>query len=121
MLGLTKDSSLAIAPQIIIKRNSDVDWSLIAPFGDGEWMLSKLDLQTLSRISPQIFEELQPKQTRLLFYSMTVSNKNGELTSSIPVLRTQALRELCRVKVVNAGKHARGVKNGFRQGRADPS
>jgi adenylate cyclase len=97
VMALPKDHGLQIAPQINVKRSSDIDWSLTAPFGDGEWMLSRLDLQTLSRISPRSFEGLQQNQSKLLFYSMVVTNKNGELSSSIPVLRTQALQELCHV------------------------
>jgi len=98
VLCLPKDSSFYITPQISIKRNSDIDWSLTAPFGDGGWNLSNLDLQTLARVSQQAFLELRPKQSRLIFYSMTVSNKNGRLISSLPVLQEQTLRELCSTK-----------------------
>jgi len=95
LMGLPKDNSIQISPQVIVKRTSDIDWSLTAPFGDGEWALSKLDLQTLARASPQAFMELSQKQSKLLFYSMTVSNKNGQLISSLPVFREQTLREVC--------------------------
>jgi adenylate cyclase len=94
-IDLPKNESLALAPQITLKRSSETDWTLTAPFGDGEWMLSGLDVETLLRVPADAFDGLSPGQTALCFHAMSVSNRNGELVSSLPVLRGQTLKDLC--------------------------
>jgi len=98
VLALPKDGTVTCGPHITFKRASDMEWTLTAPVGDGEWTLSRLDVQTLSYVSQKSFDALSSKQTKLLMYSMTVSNKNNELVSSLPVFRGQVLRELCGLR-----------------------
>ena len=95
IIGLHKNDSMALSPGINVKRGSEADWTLTAPVGDGEWTLSEVDLQTISRVREAAFSGLMPNRPKLLFYTMNVWNKNGHLVSSLPVLRDQTLRELC--------------------------
>lgn len=100
-LNLPIGQSINFAPDIAIKRDSDVDWVLTAPFGDTEWWLSRLDLVTLANVHEIDFADLLPDSTRLLFHSFTVTNRDGKLMSSLPVLRDEALREICATKWSN--------------------
>ena len=86
-----------LTPDIVITRDSDVEWILTAPFGDEEWYLTRDNLEMIARLGSSEFENLKPGQTKLVFYNFSVHNKNGKLTSSIPVLRENTLKELCRL------------------------
>jgi adenylate cyclase len=95
LLALPVSGERDLGNEVKLRRDSDVDWILNAPFGDQEWYLSKLDLQTMKRVTPADFEMVAPGESKLLFSTFSVSNQKGILTSTIPVLRDQALRELC--------------------------
>jgi len=95
VLRLAAGGEIAPAPGMIIKRSSDAEWTLSAPVGDGEWTLSRLDLQTIARVKPEHFAGLAPGDRKLLFFAFSVRNYNGTLVSSIPVLRGETLRQLC--------------------------
>jgi class 3 adenylate cyclase/CHASE2 domain-containing sensor protein len=95
--GLTVGSSMQLAPGIELKRNSDVDWILTAPVGDGEWYLSAIDIRTLALVDTAAFSGLAAGKSRLLFHDVHVArNRDGKLVSSLPVLRDKALVDLCK-------------------------
>ncbi len=93
--GLVKGDSLVLGPSVLLKRNSDVDWVLTAPEGDGEWYLSKLDFETIQRISPSDFDAIKPGTTKLVFFAFSVKNKDGVLSSTLPVMNHSVLTDLC--------------------------
>ena len=95
IIGLSQKDSVSLGPKIIVRRNSDVEWSLTAPEGDGEWLLSRIDLETIGRVSAADFAALTPGTSKLLFYAFSVKNVNGRLVSSLPVMNESVLRELC--------------------------
>jgi adenylate cyclase len=113
IIHLPTNESISLSPEIQIKRSSDIDWTLTAPFGDGEWTMSKLDLETISRIPSDLFTSLSPNQTMLCFNAMNVRNKNGDLVSSLPVLRGQALRELCGISWKTIDQMKSGTRMDF--------
>jgi adenylate cyclase len=95
ILGMANKDSLLLGPSISVRRNTNVEWALTAPQGDGEWSLSKLDLETIGRVSDKDFDTVKPGESKLLFYSFTVKNINGTLVSTLPVMNESVLRELC--------------------------
>jgi class 3 adenylate cyclase/CHASE2 domain-containing sensor protein len=113
MINLPTACSLSLAPGIKIKRASDLDWTLIAGVGDGEWSLSRLDLQTLSHVSARSFDGLSEGQSKLLFNSMTISNKNNDLVSSLPIVRGRVLRELCALSWTSIENMKPGTRMDF--------
>jgi class 3 adenylate cyclase/CHASE2 domain-containing sensor protein len=113
ILTMAPKQSMALANQIVIKRTSDIDWTLSAPFGDGEWILSKLDLETITRVSPDAFSDISPGQFKLLFNALTVSRKNEDLVSTIPVLRGRTLRELCGISWKTIEQMSPGTRMDF--------
>ena len=94
--GLAKNASLELAPSVAIKRSSDVEWTLTAPQGDGEWEMAKLDLETISRVRETDFDAVKPGRTKLMFYGLTVKNKEGKLLSNLPIMNASVLADLCR-------------------------
>lgn len=96
VLELPVGEEHSLAPEITIRRDSDVDWILSAPYGYQEWYLSLLDCRSLAMVGREDFEGLQPGEDKLLFHSFNVRNVEGVLRSSIPVLRGHTLRELCK-------------------------
>ena len=98
IIGLARNDSLELAPSVVIKRNSDVDWALKAPDGDGEWDMAKLDLETISGIHQTDFDALKPGQTKLMFFGLTIKNKEGKLSSNLPIINASVLADLCRTK-----------------------
>ncbi len=93
---LAAKDSFSLSPAVKIKRNSDVEWDLTAPEGDGEWLLSGIDLQTVARVERKDFDSLKSGESKLLFYSFTVRNVNSKLVSTLPVINESVLRDLCR-------------------------
>ncbi|MFP4417231.1 MAG: CHASE2 domain-containing protein [Fibrobacterota bacterium] len=85
-----------LAPDVSIMRDSELDWVLMAPYGYEEWWLSRQDLRTIQSIGDDEYESLKNGQRKLIFQTFTVRNKDGELFSSIPVLRGKTLRQLCK-------------------------
>jgi adenylate cyclase len=115
IFSLAKNASLGLAPSVEIKRSSDVDWVLTAPEGDGEWDMSRLDLETISRVTQADFDALKPGQTRLLFYAVSVKNKEGRLTASLPILNASVLSDLCKTKWSTIESMPAGMRMDFGQ------
>ncbi|MBD3420365.1 MAG: CHASE2 domain-containing protein [Chitinivibrionales bacterium] len=92
---LEAGDSRQIREDVLITRDSDIEWILTAPYGDQEYYLSKLDLQTLSFLQKGLFDEVREGESHLLFHTLTVKNRGGKLISSIPVWREATLRQLC--------------------------
>lgn len=98
ILGMAKKESTGLGPSILITRNSDVDWTLTAPDGDGEWELSRLDLETITRVCQADIDAVKPGQTKLVFFGFIVRNKDGRLISNLPIMNASVLADLCRTK-----------------------
>ncbi len=96
VLGLSRKDTMELGPSVSIKRNSDAEWALRAPVGDGEWSLSRLDLETIGRVTRSDFGALKRGESKLLFFAFTVRSMNGRLVSSLPVMNESVLRELCK-------------------------
>jgi class 3 adenylate cyclase/CHASE2 domain-containing sensor protein len=95
-LVLEPGKSIALTPQITVERDtSGVNWVIRAPFDAQEWYFSRIDLETVSRLTVQDLVSVRPGKRMLLFHGLSVRNRDGELVSGIPVLRGSALRELC--------------------------
>jgi len=95
LLSLPVDSSCTLGTDIQITRSSNAEWMLTAPVGEQEWMLSRVDLQTLARVPHEAYASIAKGQKKLLFYAMTVTNTTDGLVSSLPILRGETLKELC--------------------------
>jgi adenylate cyclase len=96
--SLGKGLSLDLGRKVTVKRNSEADWDLTAPEGDGEWDLSRTDLETVRRVAQEDCDALKPGQSRLLFYGITVKRKEGALSANLPILNESVLTDLCRTK-----------------------
>ena len=111
---LTIGTEQKLAPDISIKRNSDIDWVLTAPYGDQEYWINRQDLQTLMQVSDSDYTGIERGAKKLLFYGFTIKNsREGILTSSIPVLRQETLRELSRVSYATIENMAPGMRMAF--------
>jgi class 3 adenylate cyclase/CHASE2 domain-containing sensor protein len=115
ILSLAKNATLELAPSVAIKRSSDVDWVLTAPEGDGEWDMAKLDLETISKVTQADCDALKPGQTKLLFYGFAVKNKEGKLSSSLPIMNASVLADLCRTKWDAIASMPAGMRMDFGQ------
>ncbi len=97
-LTMEVGSSAELAPGVVISRDSDVEWTLLAPYGFEEWYLTQDNLEMVARLGFDEFDKVKNGETKLIFYNFTVQNKNGKLISSIPVLRENTLRDLCELQ-----------------------
>jgi adenylate cyclase len=113
--GLAKNASLELGPSIAIKRSSDVDWVLTAPGGDEEWNMSRLDLETIARVSQADFDAVKPGQTRLLFYGFTVKNTGNRISSNLPIMNASVIADLCRTKWSAIASMPAGMRMDFGQ------
>jgi adenylate cyclase len=113
--GLAKNASLELGPSIAIKRSSDVDWVLTAPEGDEEWNMSRLDLETIARVSQADFDAVKPGQTRLLFYGFTVKNTGNRISSNLPIMNASVIADLCRTKWSAIASMPAGMRMDFGQ------
>ncbi len=95
IVALAEKDSLAIGPQVLVKRTSGAEWTLSAPQIDSEWTLSRLDVETIGRVDSAEFDALKPGESKLLFYAFTVKNVDGRLVSTLPVINESVLRDLC--------------------------
>jgi class 3 adenylate cyclase len=97
-LSLAPGARTTLAPAVTVERDSSgVNWIIRAPYDPQEWWFSRVDLETVSRLTPQDLASVRPGKRMLLFYAFSVRNRDGELVSSIPVLRGRTLREVCLV------------------------
>jgi adenylate cyclase len=95
VLALKTGEQVQIDTDITFTRDSETDWVLRAPFDAQEWYFTKLDIETLSETHPEDLSFVKNGERKLLFHMLTISNNKGKLTSTIPVLREETLRELC--------------------------
>lgn len=95
ILLLPVGESKEIGPEIVFRRDSDVEWVLSAPYGFEEWYFGDLDLRTLARLDNSHLEGVAPGTSKLIFHQFYVRNKGGMLVSSLPVLRGKTLHQLC--------------------------
>jgi adenylate cyclase len=94
--SLAAGDSMVLSPDIIIRRDSETDWIVRAPFDVQEWYFSALDLHTLARVDSADCARIGPGKRALLFHQFTVRHAGNELFSSLPCLRNDALRDLCK-------------------------
>jgi adenylate cyclase len=95
VLNLRAGEQVQLDKDVTFMRDSETDWVLRAPFDIEEWWFTHLDIATLASIHPEDISFVKPLERKLLYHNLTVSNNTGRLTSSIPVLREEVLRELC--------------------------
>ncbi|MBD3314581.1 MAG: CHASE2 domain-containing protein, partial [Chitinivibrionales bacterium] len=105
-----------ITSDIRVRRDMDIEWVISAPYGEREWYVGNNQLRMLARCDLSAFETMGPASKKLLFCTFRVENLNGELRSSIPVLRGRTLRELCRTSWEELEK----MKPGFRRDYGKP-
>jgi len=79
---------------IALIKDSPTDYIITAPFGDGEWWLIESDIKTLSLITPQQLRSVKSKTPQLLYTACSIQRVEGQLRSSIPVLRGETLEQL---------------------------
>lgn len=115
VLMIEADDMLEIGSEITIRRDSDIEWVVTAPFGDEEWYLTKDDITMITKLDFNEFEYVQPNETKLVFHTFTVRNMNGTLISSIPVLRGKTLKELCQTPWSEIEELAAGTRRDFGQ------
>ncbi|HUI92197.1 MAG TPA: adenylate/guanylate cyclase domain-containing protein [Chitinivibrionales bacterium] len=113
MAALRKGDSLFLGPSMVVKRSSSDQWALTAPEGDGEWDLSAVDLETLGRLSRSDFDKVRPGEKRLLFYDFYVTNHDGTLASSLPIMNASVLKDLCTTGWAPIEKLAPGTRMDF--------
>jgi len=113
LLSMEVGSQHQLAADIVLRRDSDVDWVLTAPFGDEEYYLAKDDVMTLGLLDYGEFEALAEGEQKLIFHTFSAKNKNGKLLSSIPVLRENTLKELCRTTWSDIEKIEPGKRRDF--------
>ncbi|NLE02088.1 MAG: CHASE2 domain-containing protein [Fibrobacter sp.] len=94
ILNLTEQQTLELAPDVQIRKDSETDWVISAPFDAGEWWFSKTDLQTLAMCDQTEFTSIASGSQKLIFNNFSIKNLRGSLVSSLPCLRDQAIREL---------------------------
>jgi adenylate cyclase len=95
VLNLKSGEQVQLDKDITFTRDSETDWVLRAPFDIEEWWFTHIDISTLASINPDDFLFVKPNERKLLFHNLTISDNKGRLTSSIPVLREETLKELC--------------------------
>ncbi len=93
--ALSTGDTLTLSDGVRFIRDTDIDWILEAPYGYEEWWLTRVDLATLARLDSSHLSGLSPGDRRLVFFNMKIRNRDGKLTSEIPVLEGAVLRELC--------------------------
>ncbi len=113
MLQLEVGEEMALSEDIAVMRDSDIDWILTAPFGYMEWYLAKRDLETLAMLDTAEFAMLAPGEKKLIFHTFTVTNRNGTLISSIPVLRGNTLKDLCALDWETVERMSPGFRMDF--------
>lgn len=97
VLHLSEQDTAVIGADIVVTRESDVDWVVSAPYDVEEWYFSELDLKTIAILDSSDIAAIRPGKSQLIFHQFYVRFVDGELVSSLPCLRNQTLRELCRV------------------------
>lgn len=94
-VALAEGEEIGLAPDISLRRDSETDWVLSAPFDVEEWYFSALDLKTIGMLDSTDLAAIPPGKRQLVFHQFTVRNLGRELVSSLPCLRGTTLRQLC--------------------------
>jgi len=113
IVNMVIKDSCELGPAVKIKRSSDLEWVVTAPEGDGEWTMAKLDLETIARVTTADLDSLKPGQTKLLFYGLTVKNKDNKLLANIPIFNASVLSDLCRTKWKDIESMPAGMRMDF--------
>ncbi|MBN1306986.1 MAG: CHASE2 domain-containing protein [Chitinispirillaceae bacterium] len=95
-LTLAVQETLSLSPGIGVRRDSETDWIVCAPFDAEEWYFSATDLSTIALLDSEDLASVPPGKRRLLFHQFSVRSSSNELVSSLPCLRNESLRDLCR-------------------------
>jgi adenylate cyclase len=96
ILSMKDQEEVPIGEEIIMRRDSESDWVISAPFDAGEWYLTQTELATLSMITKEDLEFISPGERKLVFFNMHARNYDGEIFTNIPCLRGETLKELCK-------------------------
>jgi adenylate cyclase len=111
ILSMHEKETLELAPEITLRKDSESEFVINAPFGAQEWYLYDSDIATLSMLTPEDFKFVKAGERRLVLHNFGVSYFKGHRLSSIPVLRDETLEQLCEFGM-------RGIKSilpGMRQ------
>jgi class 3 adenylate cyclase/CHASE2 domain-containing sensor protein len=95
MLSMQEKDTFELGPEITLRRDSESEFVINAPFDAQEWYLYDSDILTLSMLTPKDFEFVKPGERRLILHNFGISYFKGHLLSSIPVLRDETLQQLC--------------------------
>lgn len=88
--------SMTPTPHITIQRDSQDEWIVRAPFDAQEWYFSGLDLATLEMVESADLASVKKGGRTLLFHDFSVWSVGKELVSSVPCLRNNTLKNLCK-------------------------
>jgi len=95
ILSMHEKDTLELASEIFLRKDSETEYVINAPFDAQEWYIYHSDLLTLSMLSPADFDFVKPGERRLILHNFGISVYKGHLSSSIPVLRDETLEQLC--------------------------
>lgn len=95
-LTIAVGDTFALGETMTLRRDSEIDWIITAPFDVEEWYFGTLDLTTIAQVDTIDFENIVAGKQQLLFHQFSVKNIDKSLVSSLPCLRDNTLRELCR-------------------------
>ncbi|NLG19422.1 MAG: adenylate/guanylate cyclase domain-containing protein [Fibrobacter sp.] len=94
-INIEQGQEYELGSQIVLRRDSDVDWVISAPFDVQEWWFTKADLITISECLKKDLDKIRAGERKLIFHNFTVKNIDKVLVSSIPCLKDLTLKELC--------------------------
>jgi class 3 adenylate cyclase/CHASE2 domain-containing sensor protein len=94
-LKLKTGDKINLTQDITIRRDSETDWVINAPFDVEEWWFSENEIRTLSQLKKSDLDFVKSGHRELVYYNFSVKNIDGALVSSIPCLRNETLRDLC--------------------------
>lgn len=95
ILSMDENDTLELGTEIFLRKDSESEYVINAPFGAQEWYLYDSDIATLSMLTLHDFDFVKPGERRLILHNFEVSYFKGTLLSSIPVLRDETLQQLC--------------------------
>ncbi len=95
MLSMQENDTIELGPDIFLVKDSESEFVINAPIDAQEWYFSDSDMLTLSMLTREDFEFVKPGERRLVLHNFGISFYKGHLLSSLPVLRDEALEQLC--------------------------
>ncbi|MBD3242355.1 MAG: CHASE2 domain-containing protein [Chitinivibrionales bacterium] len=94
--GLGEGDRAVLDSQVVLVNDGGGVYTLTAPYGAEVWYLWDSHLATLRALAHEWDSLAASRSPTLLYYPLRVRNAYGELLSTVPVLREDVLREVCR-------------------------